>query len=837
MIEAVRRMSLGRGLLVLSALVSGSCLYAAVDPVPLPASAAPAPAAPSLDAQRAALIEPLLDDYCSRCHNDDDRVAGLSVADLKASDIAAGRHAEAWEKILRRVAAGEMPPHSKKQPDPALRADFVSWLDEGRARYVMANPDPGMAPVRRLNAREYANAVRDLLGVEGDFAAMLPPDNSGFGFDNIADVLSVSPTLMERYVAVAGKAARLATGLTPKRDFVTTWQVAKDGSVMNTGIPAFNERAGPDLPLASRGGLAVRYVARWDGAYDMAVWLNANTNNESDRLAEDRYVLRVPMKAGVHRLAVSFRRQTWPDEQVQFVRNSTDYVPLPLDKPADLPLDVWVDGTRAGTLTVPSFRVHQRYSQANFPRDVLQLDVAGPFEPGGNVDLPSRRAVFVCQPKRAAEEAPCAKRILAGLARRAWRGPVSEADLTRLLKIHASESAAGGFESGIAAGIEALLVSPRFLFAIETPPPAGLAARAYAVADRDLATRLALFLWSSIPDERLLTLAGQGKLRQPAVLDAEIARMLADPRAQALTDNFAGQWLFLRNLDQQRPDITEFPQFDVPLRAAMAAETQMFFAHVLRANRPVTDFIRADYTFLNERLARHYGIAGVRGPALRKVALTPDMPRGGLLGQASILTVTSYGNRTSVVKRGKWILDNMLASPPPPPPADVPALKAEHDGKKLTAREQLELHRANPACASCHQRMDPLGFALENFDAVGAWRASDAGQLIDAGAVLADGTAFKGFAGLQQILLDRREEFARAFTERLMTYALGRGLGSNDMPAVRAIARAASKDDWRVQTIIRGIVTSPAFTMRRVRVPMTTASAGAGTGNGRGTGR
>lgn len=831
MIEAFRRISLGRGLLALSALVWGSCLYAAADD-PVTPTAVP-PSAPSLEERRAALVEPMLDDYCSRCHNDFDHVAGLSVEGLKASDIAVGRNAEAWEKILRRVAAGEMPPHSKKQPDPALRADFVGWLDEGRAQYAAAHPDPGAAPVRRLNGREYANAVRDLLGLEGDFASALPPDNSGFGFDNIADVLSVSPTLMERYVAVAGKAARAATGLVPKRDFVTSWQVAKDGSVMNTGIPAYNERAGSDLPLGSRGGTAVRYTARWDGAYDVAVWLNANTNNESDRLPEDRFVLRVPMKAGVHRVAVSFRRQTWPDETVQVVRNTTDYVPLPLEKPVDLPLDVWIDGQRAGMMTVPSFRVHPRYSQHNFPRDVLQLDVAGPFDAGGNAELASRRAVFVCQPKRAVEEAPCARRILGGLARRAWRGPVSEAELAPLLKIYAQERAAGGFESGVEAAIEALLVSPRFLFAVEAPPPAGASGSAYRVSDYDLATRLSLFLWSSIPDERLLTLAGQGKLHQPAVLNAEIARMLADNRAEALTENFAGQWLYLRNLDQQRPDITEFPDFDVPLRAAMATETRMFFAHVLSANRPVTDFIRADYTFLNERLARHYGIGGVRGPAFRKVSLSPDLPRGGLLGQASILTVTSYGNRTSVVKRGKWILDNLLASPPPPPPADVPALKTEHDGRKLTAREQLELHRANPACASCHQRMDPLGFALENFDAVGAWRTQDAGRVIDASAVLADGTAFKGFAGLQQILLDRREEFARAFTERLMTYALGRGLGPQDMPAVRAIARDAAKDDWRVQTIIRGIVMSPGFTMRRVPVPVTTASAGHGRGAGR----
>ncbi|MFM9937704.1 MAG: DUF1592 domain-containing protein, partial [Novosphingobium sp.] len=538
--------------------------------------------------------------------------------------------------------------------------------------------------------------------------------------------------------------------------------------------------------------------------------------------------VRVPLKAGPHRIGVSLRRQTWPDETVQTLRNSTDYVPLPLDKPVMLPLDVWVDGTLASTMQVASFRVHPRYSQRNFPRDVLQLDVAGPFEAKGIADTPSRRAIFQCQPKRVGEEEPCARRIISALARRAWRHSVSSAEIAPLMRVYAGEQVAAGFESGVEAAVEAILVSPRFLFVVESPPPVRLAEPAYPVSDFDLATRLALFLWSSIPDERLLSLAEQGKLHNAGVLDGEIARMLADPKAEALTENFAGQWLYLRNLDQQRPDITEFPRFDVPLRAAMATETKMFFTHVLRDNRPVTDFLRADYTFLNERLAQHYGISGVRGPAFRKVMLEPGTPRGGLLGQASILTVTSYGNRTSVVKRGKWVMENLLASPPPPPPADVPALKTEHDGRMLTAREQLELHRANPACASCHVRMDPLGFALENFDAVGTWRKMDAGQVIDAGAVLPDGTQFAGFTGLQQILLDRRDEFARAFTERLMTYALARGVGPQDMPAVRAIARNAAADGYRVQTIIRGIVTSPGFTMRRIPAPTTVALAGAG---------
>lgn len=764
------------------------------------------------------MVEPMLDKFCSRCHNDFDHVAGLSVADLKASDLADGRNAEAWEKILRRMATGEMPPHSKPQPELAQRAAVVEWLDSARAQYVAAHPDPGRSAVRRLNRTEYANAVRDLLGVEADLARALPPDNSGFGFDNIADVLSVSPTLMERYVAVAGKVARMATGLVPTRPFVTTWQVPKDGSVMNGGVPAYNERAvdafgAGDLPLASRGGTAVRYVARADGLYDIVAWLNSNTNNETDRLVEDRYSLRVGLSAGEHRIGVSFRRQTWPDESVQFLRNNTDYVPLPLDTPKLLPMDVWVDGKRAGTVQVPSWRMHPRYSQRNFPRDVLQLDVAGPFDAKGGP--PRTPGLFQCRPRNAAEEGPCAQTIVSALARRAWRRPVTAADVAPLLRIYGAARAGSSFEQGIEAAVEAILVSPQFLFVVESPPPAGIAGAAYGVSDLDLATRLALFLWSSIPDERLLALAEQGRLRSPGVLDAEIARMLADPKAQALTENFAGQWLYLRNLDQQRPDITEFPDFDTRLRSAMATETKMFFAYVMGANRPVTDFIRADYTFLNQRLARHYGIAGVSGTAFRKVALDPATTRGGLLGQASILTVTSYGNHTSVVKRGKWVLDNMLASPPPPPPPDVPALKAEHDGRKLTARQQLELHRANPTCAACHAKMDPLGFALENFDAVGAWRTVDAGQDIDNTAVLPDGRAIAGFTGLQQVLMERRDEFAQAFTERLMTYALARGLGPQDMPAVRAIARKAAQEDYRVQTIVRGIVTGPAFTMRR----------------------
>jgi len=757
----------------------------------------------------------MLDQYCSRCHNDDDKVAGLSIEHLREGDLLHGVHADEWEKILRRTSQHEMPPRGKPQPDPAARAAFDHWLQGSLDTYGRTHPDPGRATIRRLNRVEYANAVRDLLALDVDVSHELPQDNSGYGFDNIADVLSVSPTLMERYVAVAGKIGRMATGLTSSRSFTTSYDVPKDGSVMNSGRPAYNERASDDLPLGSRGGGAFRYYARYDGVYEIGGYLNANTNNETDRLKEDRFSVRVPLKAGAHVIGMSFHRELAPDESVQTLRNNLDMVPLPNDAPVTLPLDVSVDGKRVRQIGVPSFRMSPRYAQRNFPRDVLQIDVTGPFSPASAGNTAARARIFLCKPTREADEAACARRIVATLARHAYRRPVAAADLAPLMRIYATERNGSDFEHGVEAAVEAILVSPHFLFLIEQDPAGSAPGSVHRVSDLELASRLSFFLWSSIPDETLLKVAEERRLHDPAVLNAQISRMLADPRADALTRNFAGQWLFLRNLDQQRPDIAVFPAFDARLRAAMARETEMFFSYVVRNNRSLLDFIAADYSFLNARLADHYGISGVKGTAFRRVVLDPSSHRGGLLGQASILTVTSYGNRTSVVKRGKWILDNMLAAPPPPPPPDVPALQETHDGRLLTAREQLELHRKSPACASCHMKMDPLGFALENFDAVGAFRKLDAGRPIDASATMPDGTAFAGISGLQQILMARKDEFASAFTQRLMTYALSRGVTAQDMPAVRTITRAAAADSYHVQTIIQGIATSLPFTLRR----------------------
>jgi hypothetical protein len=764
--------------------------------------------------------EQLLDKYCaSRCHNDERLAGDLSFATFRTTDLATGANLAQWEKILRMTSRGEMPPRSRPQPAPEAMHDFTHWLEASLDDYAAAHPNPGRATLRRLNRAEYANAVRDLLVIDADVGKELPADDSGYGFDNISDVLSVSPTLMDRYLAVAGKLSRVAVGLGPENPYVTSYTVPKEGSIKNQGIPSYDERASDELPLDSRGGAAFHYYAPHDGAYEISGYLNANTNNEVDRLKEARVGLRVPLRAGPHTVGITFRKQLALDETVQTLHNTTDIIVLPTEPPSPLPLDFVVDGARVGTTTVPSYHMSPRFSQANFLRDVLQIDVQGPFNATGPGDTPSRRKIFVCEPSRLKSERACAQKILAALTRQAYRRPVAAADIDPLLKVYDAVRVDTDFEHGIAAAVEAVLVSPSFLFLHESDPLGSAPGAVHPISDLALASRLSLFLWSSLPDDALIAAAAHGQLHKPAVLEKQVARMLADPRAAALTNNFAGQWLYLRNLQYQRPDVVQFPQFDTRLRSAMERETELFFTSIVRDNRSILDFIRADYTFLNQRLAEHYGINGIAGTEFRKVTLDPATQRGGLLGQGSVLTVTSYGNHTSVVKRGKWILDNLLAAPPPPPPPDVPALKQTQAGRQLNAHEQMELHRSDPACASCHVKMDPLGFALEHYDAVGAFRTQDAGRAVDSSATMPDGARFDGLGGLQKVLLDHKDEFTRAFTERLLTYALGRGLEAYDQPTVRAIARAAARDDYRIGTIILGIVTSEPFNFRRTPTP------------------
>jgi mono/diheme cytochrome c family protein len=791
------------------ALIALPCLAAS-------ASSADAPPSSAVSGPEQRLPEQLLDKYCSRCHNDERLAGDMSLSTLHASDLATGANLAQWEKILRMTSRGEMPPRTRPQPTSEARADFTHWLETSLDDFSAAHPNPGRATLRRLNRAEYANAVRDLLAINVDVSKELPADDSGYGFDNISDVLSVSPTLMDRYLAVAGKLSRLAVGLGPRKPFVTSYTIPKDGSIKNQGIPSYNERMSDDLPLDSRGGAAFSYYAPHDGTYELSGYLNANTNNEVDRLKENRISLRVPLKSGQHTVGIAFRKQLALDETVQSLHNTTDVIVLPTDPPTQIPVDFVVDGARVGQTSVPSYHISPRFSQANFPRDVLQIDVEGPFDAAGPGNTPSRQKIFACQPSSSVRsEESCAKKILTTLTRQAYRRPVANADIAPLMKIYAMARTDSDFDHGIEAAVEAVLVSPSFLFLHENDPVGSAPGSVHPVSDLEYASRLALFLWSSLPDEELLDVAAKGKLRKPAILEKQLARMLADPRAEALTTNFAGQWLYLRNLEYQRPDVFLFPQFDTRLRGAMKRETEMFFTSVVRENRSVLDFIRSDYTFVNQRLAEHYGIAGVKGTAFRKVRLEPQSQRGGLLGQGSILTVTSYGNHTSAVKRGKWILDNLLAAAPPPPPPDVPALKFTQAGRQLNAREQMELHRSDPACASCHVKMDPLGLSLEHFDAVGAYRTQDAGRPIDASAKMPDGAEFDGIGGLQKILLDHKDEFTQAFTERLMTYALGRGLEPYDQPKVRAIARSTALDDYRIRTLILGIVKSEPFNLRR----------------------
>jgi hypothetical protein len=753
----------------------------------------------------------MLMQYCTGCHNDKLKTAGMSVVPLDANNLQADQ--ATWEKILHRVSLGEMPLRGAPRPPKEKLQAFTDWLAKSLDDQAAAHPNPGRATVRRMNRTEYANAVRDLLGLNVDFSKDMPADDTGYGFDNIADVLTVSPTLMDRYITVAGRISRMATGQASRKVITTDYKIPKDLFVNGFGVASYNERASDDLPLDSRGGGAFKFYAPYDATYTVQVFLNANTSEEGEIDAHNRFEVKVPLKAGLRTIGASFPKQLALDEHV--VPKSVLGPRQPAAAPVPIPLDVQVDGARVQRLMVPSVATGPNVSQSFYLRDVMQISVVGPYDVKGAGDTPSRRKIFICRPSAELPEAACADKILTTLAHHAYRRPVTAADVAPLMKIYDEGRKGTDFDHGIEAGLEAVLVSPSFLFMRENDPTRSKPGDVHRISDVELAQRLSFFLWSSIPDEALLSAAEQGRLHNPAVLKTQVARMLADPRAKALTDNFAGQWLYLRRLEYQKPDRRAFPDFDQRLRDAMQTETEMFFDGVVRENRSALDFLDADYTYLNQRLAEHYGIPGVYGATFRKVQLDPAQHRGGLLGQGAILTVTSYNNRTSVVLRGKWILENLLAAAPPPPPPLVPSLDDAKNGKVMTVREQMELHRKNPVCASCHTKMDPLGFSLENYDAVGAWRTGYAGQLVDASAVLPDGTKFDGPKGLQDILLSRKDQFIEAMTERLMTYALARGVESYDMPAVRAVRYQAAKDDYRMQTIILGIVQSVPFSMRR----------------------
>ncbi len=745
----------------------------------------------------------LINQYCVFCHSAKAKTAGVVLEGMDFSHP--GTNAAVLEKVLRKVRTGEMPPAGMPRPDKAAASAFTNWLAGSLDAAAAAHPNPGRPALHRLNRAEYSNAIRDLLAIDVKPGGMLPVDDSGYGFDNIADVLSASPALIERYMAAARTISRLAVGDptvgVSEEEFVPAQSLRAGGERRQR-----NERAGDDLPFDSAGGMSFSYYFPLDGEYLIRV--NAG-GGEHPRKIE----VRLPVKAGERTVAATFLRESAkPEMESPGGRGApppAEGHAAPAGTPAEL--DVRLDG-----VSIQRFKVGNGAALPAF-RSVV---VSGPFNPTGAGDTASREKIFTCRPSAAKDQRSCAHTILATLAGRAFRRPVTEADIQPLMAFYDDGSRQSGFEFGIEKALRALLVSPDFLFRIERDPKGLEPGAVYRLGDYDLASRLSFFLWSSAPDEQLLDLARQGKLHDPGVMRQQVERMLQDGRSQALVDNFAGQWLYLRNLAIARPDPDAFPEFDESLRDGFREETNLFFQSILRENRSVLDLLNANYTYLNQRVAEHYGVPNVYGSQFRRVALTGS-ERGGLLGQGSILTVTSYPDRTSVVQRGKWILETLLGAPPPPPPPDVPELKPQDkDGRLLTLREQMETHRANAVCASCHSRMDPLGFALENYDGVGKWRVKDAAGPIDPTGKLPDGTLFDGPAGLRQALLTaRRDEFVSTLTAKLLTYSLGRGLEYYDMPTVRQIVREAAGDDYRASALITGIVNSVPFQMRRTREP------------------
>ena len=772
-----------------------------------------APAGHSAAPERA-----LLERYCVTCHNDNLRTAGFSLESLDLGNISAD--AEAWEKVVLKLRAGMMPPAGRPRPDRETYDRLASFLETDLDRAAAASPDPGHSDaLRRLNATEYGNAIRDLLALEVDVTDLLPADDSSAGFDNVG-LGGLDPGRMERYLSAAQKVSRLAMGAPVRSPVADTFIVPSD---LNQEVHV------EGLPFGTRGGSAVRYNFPVDAEYEIRAELGKSWN--SNRIGG----LRKP-----HDVVFTLDGEPLKVLTVEPVSRrdpsalSADQYSQP-DRPADADLFVRIPVT-AGPHVVgaafvsqgsgvierrrqPFLKVHITVGgdQRTQP-GVYSVTVTGPFDATGPGDTPSRQRIFTCRPATAGEERACAEEILSTLARRAYRRPASAADLDTLLEFYEEGRAAGDFDAGIEMALRRLLVSPEFLFRIERDPEGAAPNAAYRISDLELASRLSFFLWSSIPDDELLDVAAAGSLREPGVLEGQVRRMLADPRAEALVTNFAAQWLYLRNLPAVSPDFIVFPDFDETLRRALREETELFFDSIIREDRSVLDLLNADYTFLNERLAKHYGISNVYGSHFRRIDLPPGSPRGGLLGQGSILAVTSYATRTSPVVRGKWILENLLGTPPPPQPANVPALSEEGSDAVLSMRERMVEHRRNPVCASCHAIMDPIGLSLENFDAIGRYRDRTAGfEPLDVAGSFPDGTTFDGAGGLRETLLDRSDQFVRTLASKLLTYSLGRAVEHHDMPAVRAIERDAADDGYRFSSLILGIVRSTPFQMRRTR--------------------
>lgn len=769
-----------------------------------------------------------LDRYCVTCHNEKLQTAGLMLDQANVGDVTESPHV--WERVITRLSLKAMPPVGMPRPDAEFYTAFPDYLKSELDQNALENPNPGRTvTAHRLNRSEYTNVIRDLLAVEVDGAAMLPADNSG-GFDNLGDLLSVSQVLMEKYLSAAREINQLAIGALDIP--VDSYQYTIDPRLLQ------NERMSEDLPFGSRGGAAIRHRFPLDGDYDISVRLLRTDDtgfviglDEPKRLdvrldGERARLFTVGGKNVGPAFGAGLADRLPPDpEQARYERTADSEltVRLPIDAGTRTVQVAFLDETFAWEDPVPPrsydnynvSRIAESYERAWAEPGVSSVTIMGPYNVRGPGNTESRRKIFVCTPAVSADEEPCAGRILARLARLAYRRPVDDADIAPLMDLYRQgRELEGSFEAGVQMALEGLLVSTEFLFRIERDPDVAPDS-VYAISDLELASRLSFFLWSSIPDDELLSLAEGNRLREPGILQQQVARMLSDERSRSLVDSFAEQWLLLRNLPQIHKDQEAFPEFDENLRQAMYDEVRLFVQSIFEEDRSVLDFLRAEHSYVNERLARHYGINDVYGTRFRRVTLPEEQQ--GLLARAGILSITSYPNRNSTVLRGKWVLENILASPPPPPPSDIPPLEDTQSpsGEVLTLREKMEIHPANPTCAVCHNQMDPIGFGLENYGAIGQWRTRDEGKPIDSSGRLPSGIEFQGPAQLQQALLADPRVFANAFTQKLLTYALGRPLEYYDMPAVRKIADDAGAEDYRFSSIVLGTVTSMPFQMRR----------------------
>jgi mono/diheme cytochrome c family protein len=775
-----------------------------------PTSAQQRPQEPLAAGDAGQSAQAVVNTYCITCHSDKARTGGLTLEHADLVNIPKG--AQTWEKVIRKVRAGMMPPPGMPRPDKAILDRFSSFLETSIDQAAASNPRPGRATVHRLNRTEYANAVRDLLAYDVDAAALLPPDDESSGFDNIADVLNVPPSLMERYLSASWNISRAAIGNPGISPSTAVYRVRPDLS---------QDQHLDGMPLGTRGGILVQHTFPLNGEYTIKVRLWRNTFDLM-RGMEDPHDIEIAMDGVRLQLVHVGGKEDFATMSANPGTFGTD-----LDKRLTVRIPV-----KAGMHTISAATILRSHAERDdlikpFIRTTIdglditgdpsidRVTIEGPFGQVGSGDTASRRKIFICRPATVAEETPCATKILSSLGRVAYRKPLSAESLATLMDFYRRGRAnQANFESGIESALQFILASPEFLFRFEPDPPNLAANAVYGIDDLSLASRLSFFLWSSIPDDQLLTVASQGKLKDAAVLQQQIKRMLADRRSSALISNFAEQWLFLRNLKTAVPDLEAFPDFDDNLRRAMKEETTLFFDSIMREDRSVIDLLNADYTFVNERLARHYGIPNIYGSQFRRVTV-PNEARRGLLGQASILTVTSYPNRTSPVERGKWILTNLLGVPPSPPPPNVPPLQENSEnGKPRSLRERMEQHRKDAVCAGCHKSMDPIGFALENFDAVGHWRTNDEGGKIDPSGTLFNGAPLDGVVGLRQALLNQQDIFVGVMTEKMLTYALGRGLEYYDMPAVRKIVQDARNNGYRFSSLVTGIVKSTPFQMR-----------------------